>query len=247
MRTAVCWREVVAPPISSGVVMPRRCISPATFTISSSDGVIRPDSPTMSALFRRGGVQDRGRGHHHAEVDDLVVVAAEHHADDVLADVVHVALDGGEHHLAVAAGPRGGRRGGLLGVHERLEVGDGALHHAGGLHHLRQEHLPRPEQVAHDLHAVHQRALDDVERAFRLLAGLLGVGLDVVGDAVHEGVRRGAASTGASRQDRSASARLAPPWDFTFSANATSRSVASGRRSNRTSSTSSFRSAGMSS
>ena len=49
MRTAVCWREVVAPPISSGVVMPRRCISPATFTISSSDGVIRPDSPTMSA------------------------------------------------------------------------------------------------------------------------------------------------------------------------------------------------------
>ena len=38
----------------------------------------------------------RGR-RHHAEVDDLVIVAGEHHADDVLADVVHVALDGGEH------------------------------------------------------------------------------------------------------------------------------------------------------
>ena len=34
---------------------------------------------------------------------DLVVVAAEHDADDVLADVVHVALDGGEHDLALRA------------------------------------------------------------------------------------------------------------------------------------------------
>ena len=30
--------------------MPRRCISRATETISSSDGVIRPLSPTMSAF-----------------------------------------------------------------------------------------------------------------------------------------------------------------------------------------------------
>ena len=102
---------------------------------------------------------------------------------------MHVALHGGEHHRAVASCPPGHAGRVLLRVHERLEVTDGALHHAGRLHHLRQEHLSRPEQVAHDLHAVHQRALDDVERAFRLLAGLLGVGLDVVGDAVHEGVR----------------------------------------------------------
>ena len=37
---------------------------------------------------------------HHPEVEHLVVVAAEDDADDVLADVVDVALDGGEHHLA---------------------------------------------------------------------------------------------------------------------------------------------------
>ena len=47
--TAVCAREVVAPPTSSGMVSPRRCISEATLTISSSDGVISPDSPTASA------------------------------------------------------------------------------------------------------------------------------------------------------------------------------------------------------
>ncbi len=49
IRTAVCCFEVVAPPISSGSSSPRRSISRATLTISSSDGVIRPDSPTRSA------------------------------------------------------------------------------------------------------------------------------------------------------------------------------------------------------
>ena len=41
--------------------------------------------------------QDLVGRHHHAEIDDVVAVAAEHDADDVLADVVYVALDGGEH------------------------------------------------------------------------------------------------------------------------------------------------------
>ena len=91
--TAVCWRLVVAPPISSGSVIFRRSISRATITISSSDGVIRPLRPTMSGVPLDRRVENLRRGHHHAEVDHLVVVAAEHHADDVLADVVDVPLD----------------------------------------------------------------------------------------------------------------------------------------------------------
>ncbi len=47
--TAVCAREVVAPPSSSGMSKPWRSISLATRTISSRLGVIRPDSPMMSA------------------------------------------------------------------------------------------------------------------------------------------------------------------------------------------------------
>ena len=49
--TAVCLALVVAPPIRSGIFIPRRCISRATWTISSSDGVIRPLRPTVSAFF----------------------------------------------------------------------------------------------------------------------------------------------------------------------------------------------------
>jgi hypothetical protein len=46
-------------------------------------------------------IEDLIAGHHDAEVDDLVVVAAEHHPDDVLADVVDVALDRRHEHLAL--------------------------------------------------------------------------------------------------------------------------------------------------
>ena len=47
--TAVCARDVVAPPISSGISKPWRSISDATLTISSSDGVMSPDRPIRSA------------------------------------------------------------------------------------------------------------------------------------------------------------------------------------------------------
>ena len=60
----------------------------------------------MSAFSALRGLEDLRRRHHHAEVDHLVVVALEHDADDVLADVVHVALDGGHHDLAGRALPR---------------------------------------------------------------------------------------------------------------------------------------------
>ena len=56
----------------------------------------------MSAPLARAPSPGSSRRHHHAEVDDLEVVALEHDADDVLADVVHVALDGGQQDLARA-------------------------------------------------------------------------------------------------------------------------------------------------
>ena len=93
--TAVCARLVVAPPTSRGMDSSCRCISDATLTISSSDGVIRPDSPIRSASTLTSGVEDLLRRHHHPEVDDLVVVALQDDADDVLPDVVDIALDRG--------------------------------------------------------------------------------------------------------------------------------------------------------
>jgi hypothetical protein len=54
----------------------------------------------MSAPSTLAG-QDLVAGHHHAHVDHFKVVALQDHGDDVLADVVHVALDGGDDDLAL--------------------------------------------------------------------------------------------------------------------------------------------------
>ena len=91
-----------------------------------------------------------------AEVVHLVAVVGEDDVDEVLADVVDVALHRGEHDAALAAGV------GLL--HVRLEVGDGGLHRLGRLQHERQLHLAGAEQLADDLHAGEQHVVDDGER-----------------------------------------------------------------------------------
>ena len=106
-----------------------------------------------------GRLEDLVAGHHDAEIDDREVVALEHDADDVLADVVHVALDRGEHHRAVGLLHAVGQR-----LDERDQMRHGLFHDARGLDHLRQEHLARAEQVADHVHAVHERAFDDVQR-----------------------------------------------------------------------------------
>jgi hypothetical protein len=133
-------------------------------------------------LFR--GVEDAVGRDHDAQVDDLVVVTLQNDADDVLADVVDVALDGRHQDAACLFA----RLAGLLGLHEGLQPGHGLFHYACRLDHLRQEHLARAEQVADHVHPVHQRTFDDVQRAFDRQARLFGVGVDELGDAVDQGV-----------------------------------------------------------
>ena len=81
----------------------------------------------------------------------------------------------------------------LLGLDERQQVRDRLLHDARRLDHLRQEHLAGAEQVADDVHAVHQRAFDHLDRppAFggHRRAHLLGVLDDEGGDALHQRMR----------------------------------------------------------
>jgi hypothetical protein len=120
---------------------------------------------------------------------------------------VDVALHGGHQDLAARLLPAAF----LLGVHERLEVGHGALHDARALDHLREEHLAAAEEVAHHGHAVHQRPLDDVERLRQLRARLLGVHLDEVVMPFTSAWRR-RSRTSASRQARSSTCVLPAPF-----------------------------------
>ena len=58
----------------------------------------RRDQAAQADQVRVGfarGLQNFVARHHHAEVNHFVIVAAQHDADDVLADIVNVALHGG--------------------------------------------------------------------------------------------------------------------------------------------------------
>src|SRR3989440_5754124 len=92
-----------------------------------------------------------------AEVDDAVAVVGEDDVNEVLADVVHVALDGCEHHRPLR------RRAALL-LHEGFEEAHSRLHHFRRLQDEGQLHLAAAEKIAHGLHAVEQNVVDDVER-----------------------------------------------------------------------------------
>ena len=121
---------------------------------------------------------------HDPEVNHLVVVALQHHAHDVFADVVHIALHRGHKNAALHAG-------GALPLHlfeVRLQVGHRLLHDTRALDHLGQEHFPRAEQIAHHAHAGHERTFDDLQRGLDLATHLLGVFFDKIRDALDEGV-----------------------------------------------------------
>ena len=129
--------------------------------------------------------------HHHAHVDDVVVVALQDHGDDVFSNVVHIAFDGGHDDLAFGFDVfTGSSLLALFFLDIGNKVGHGLLHHASAFDHLRQEHFALPEQVPHDVHAVHQGAFDHMQRATtfgqNLAVGLFGVESDELGDAVHQ-------------------------------------------------------------
>ena len=91
-----------------------------------------------------------------ADVDHLETRALHHHAHQVFADVVNVALDGADDHLAYGFGPRL-RQQGAQHLHP-------PLHGVGGQQHLRHEQDAVAKIDAHDLHASHQGLVQHLVR-----------------------------------------------------------------------------------
>ena len=124
-----------------------------------------------------GGLDDRRHRLLDAQIDDVIAVVGDDDVDEVLADVVDVTLDRGEHQGALA--------GGVRLVHVRLEVSDCHLHDLRGLQHEGKLHLARPEEVANHLHAGQQILVHDVESSLGL-HGLVEVILQALGIAVDD-------------------------------------------------------------
>ena len=75
-----------------------------------------------------------------------------------------------------------------LSLHIWLQHCHCFLHHAGRLHHLRQEHLAVAKQPSHLLHGRHQVVVYHTQRSACLLVSLLGVSVYIVGHALEHGI-----------------------------------------------------------
>ena len=130
-------------------------------------------------------------GHHHPHVDHIKVVALQNHRDNVFANVMHIAFDRGNHDLAF--GFHFFARGFLLAfffLDVRNQMRHGLLHDPRTFDDLWQKHLALTKQITHQIHAVHERPFDHMQRATaggqHLAVGFFGVRGDEVGDAVHQ-------------------------------------------------------------
>ena len=136
-------------------------------------------------ILSLGDLKDFRSRHHHAQINDVVIVAGQHDAHDILADVMHIAFDRGHQHLARRFAPRPAIQA-LFLFHIGQQHRDRLFHHAGGFHDLRQEHLARAEQIANHIHPRHQRAFDHMQRAGGAQTRLFGIGIDEFGDPVDQ-------------------------------------------------------------
>ena len=73
---------------------------------------------SLKCLFQDGFV-----GHHHAQINHIETVTAQHDAYDILADVVYIAIGGGQHHARAFRLLRA-----LFFIDVRLQQSDGILH-----------------------------------------------------------------------------------------------------------------------
>ena len=116
-----------------------------------------------------GGGDDLIYGLLDTDVHDVVAVIGEDDVDEVLANVVDITANRGEHDCALAS---------LIGfLHVRLQKRNRSFHYLCRLQHEWQLHLALTESLSDNLHALEQVVVDDVKRPDSILSGLIQIGL----------------------------------------------------------------------
>mmetsp|Transcript_910 Transcript_910/g.1843 ORF Transcript_910/g.1843 Transcript_910/m.1843 type:complete len:236 (+) Transcript_910:1029-1736(+) len=121
-------------------------------------------------LFRF--LQDQFTRAHDTNVVDFEVVATENNCNDILANIMNVALYCGHQDFAgvvriiilievIWVQTHLNHVVLLFFVHKRQEIGNCFLHHAGRLNNLWQKHFPRAKEVTHYVHPIHEWTFND--------------------------------------------------------------------------------------
>ena len=106
------------------------------------------------------GFQNCLARHHNAEVNHFETIARKHDADDVLADIMHIAVGCSEHYTRLQATSSCFVR----GIDVWLQNSHSVLHDLSRADDLWQEHLSFAKQDTDVLHGLHEWSLDDLNR-----------------------------------------------------------------------------------
>ena len=119
---------------------------------------------------------------HHAEVHHVIAVTGHNHGDNVLADIMHVALDGRDDYFTAA------RCVCIFACFDvRLQNFHSFFHRTCGFHDLREEHLAFTETTADFVHTIHQWARNNANRAIAAVDEFHQVGLQCCRSSLEEG------------------------------------------------------------
>ena len=130
-------------------------------------------------------MQYRICGHHHTQINHFIVIALQHHADNIFTNIVYITFDCRHQDFAITAADRI-----FFRLQVRHQMRHGLFHHARGLHHLWQEHLAFTKQITNDVHAIHQWTFYHMQWTFRLLPGFFRIFVNVIGDAFYQRMRK---------------------------------------------------------
>ena len=73
-------------------------------------------------------------------------------------------------------------------MHVGFQPCNGLLHHSGAFDDLGKKHFARTKQLPNDVHAVHERSLNDAQRITNVIVGFSDILFDELGDAVNQGM-----------------------------------------------------------
>ena len=117
---------------------------------------------------------DRFGGYLLAHVDHGVAIIGQDGLDQVLTDIVHIAVHRRQHHQSLGSA--------FFSLQVLLQVSDGLLHYLGRLQHERQDQLASPKLIPH---LFHRRQQNGVERLDRRVVARGAVQDDLVNIRLH--------------------------------------------------------------
>ncbi len=102
--------------------------------------------------------------------------------DDIFANVMYVSFHRCHEYFPV--GMVSGIR--FFCFNKGCQPTHGFFHDAGRFDHLREKHLATAEEVANNVHAIHQWAFNDIQWSFDVQPGFFGIGFDKFGNAFYQ-------------------------------------------------------------